>query len=65
MYDTAGLYAPRIHQLTQWDIDECLRWLRAPHPDLDDRTPLNMLQAENYFTVEELAVTDAEKRFTR
>lgn len=54
----AALIAGGLHQLTGGDRHQVAIWLRAPHPDLDDATPLELMRGAELHVVADL-VDDA------
>lgn len=54
----AAFIAGGLHQLTGGDSKQVAIWLRAPHPDLDDATPLELMRGAELHVVADL-VDDA------
>lgn len=50
----AALIAGGLHQLTDGDRHQVAIWLRAPHPDLDDATPLELMRGAELHVVADL-----------
>lgn len=54
----AATVAAGLYELTGGDRQQVAIWLRAPHPDLDDATPLELMQSAELHIVADL-VDDA------
>lgn len=54
----AATVATGLYALTGGDLQQVAIWLRAPHPDLDDATPLELMQSAELHIVADL-VDDA------